>query len=538
MRRTLAYYRSAFWTFGDVYTPKYLNHANCEHTETIIRGLFIGINKDLRGYQRVSLCGMPPKTRSGRSKSTNVGPELKITVGDMAANVNKPKTGDPECVSDTEEPTLSDVDDQDDQSLLKKILKNQKITDKKIEKRFSKLDTTVSETKKSLDTYVAENNKAINNLKDDVKTVFSNLETLNKDMQDLKDNLVKAQQDLDQTRNKVDNARKELKEKTATLEKLDHKYVKDEELHKRCLLIVDGVKEMRTIKAKSQIASLLDDLDVECKDSDIKAAFRIGPIRKGVSRPRSIKVEFASQTTKGEIFKNIDKTRALDSWKGVFLSDSLSPEEQRQQKDLRCIHASAKSRGIDVKLRGKTLIIEGKRYTYSDIEQLPHGLTMESVKLVKVVDGYAFQSHYAFLSNMYPCIIKFEGEIYKSSEHLYTAMMARHHNRLDLIPEIINARDGYDAKRIARKITINDSWDEAKVTTMKMIVALKFDQNDNLRDRLLNLKGYLYEATKGDIFSCGMVLSQLADISKDNIPGKNVLGNQLCEYRDNILTPK
>ena len=163
---------------------------------------------------------------------------------------------------------------------------------------------------------------------------------------------------------------------------------------------------------------------------------------------------------------------------------------------------------------------------------------MESVKLVKVSDGYAFQSHYAFISNMCPCSIKFEGDIFHSSEHLYTALMARHHDRQDLISDIIKAKDGYDAKRIAKRIKIDDSWEEAKVKVMKTVIALKFDQNDSLRDRLLNLKGYLYEATKGDTVSCGMVLSQLNEICKDKIPGKNILGDLLCEYRDNILAKK
>ena len=172
--------------------------------------------------------------------------------------------------------------------------------------------------------------------------------------------MIKAQQDLDRTRNKLDIASKDLKDKTATLDKLDQKFVKDEELHKRCLLIVDGIKEMKTTKPKSQVLLLLEDLEVECKDSDIKAAFRIGQLRKGVARPRSIKVEFTSQNTKSDIFKNIEKLRTLDNWRGVFFSDALSLVEQKQQKDLRCIHASAKSCGIDVKLRGNSLIIDGK----------------------------------------------------------------------------------------------------------------------------------------------------------------------------------
>ena len=118
---------------------------------------------------------------------------------------------------------------------------------------------------------------------------------------------------------------------------------------------------------------------------------------------------------------------------------------------------------MDVKLRGKYLIIEGQRFTYADNNSLPLGLTMESVKLVKVSDGYAFQSHHAFLSNMFLCNIKFEGEDYISAEHLYTALMAFHHNRQDLLPAILKAKDGYEAKHIARRIKIDDSWETEKM---------------------------------------------------------------------------
>ena len=71
---------------------------------------------------------------------------------------------------------------------------------------------------------------------------------------------------------------------------------------------------------------------------------------------------------------------------------------------------------------------------------------------------------------------------------------------------------------------------------MRKIIRLKFDQNDGLRDRLINTKGFLYEATKADLdFACGFTLSQAKEIKKDNIKGKNMLGRILCEYRDNIV---
>ena len=67
------------------------------------------------------------------------------------------------------------------------------------------------------------------------------------------------------------------------------------------------------------------------------------------------------------------------------------------------------------------------------------------MKIIKVIDGYAFQLLYAYLSN-----IKYEGVTYKSAEHLYTAKYAKHHNCLDIIQDILEAEDGYAAKRLIR----------------------------------------------------------------------------------------
>ena len=114
--------------------------------------------------------------------------------------------------------------------------------------------------------------------------------------------------------------------------------------------------------------------------------------------------------------------------------------------------------------------------------------------------------------------------------------MARFHNRLDLINDILEAQDGYAAKRVVKSIKIRDEWHEAKIKVMKTIISLKFDQNDALRDKLINTKGFLYEATKADMdFACGLTLSQTKDIAKNKITGKNILGDILCDYRDNIV---
>ena len=67
---------------------------------------------------------------------------------------------------------------------------------------------------------------------------------------------------------------------------------------------------------------------------------------------------------------------------------------------------------------------------------------------------------------------------------------------------------------------------------MRKFINLKFDQHDELRDKLLATIGHLYEATKGDSFSCGLSLAQAKDISEETITGANHLGKILVEYRN------
>ena len=124
----------------------------------------------------------------------------------------------------------------------------------------------------------------------------------------------------------------------------------------RCQLIIDGVKQQQgTRRPKSIVADLLKDLQVDYVDADIKSAFRLGPINDKASRPHSIKVLFASNHFEDAVFKNIQKGK--EQWKGFHISDAFTIEEQECRHDMKCIHAAGKARGVDVKLKGSSIII-------------------------------------------------------------------------------------------------------------------------------------------------------------------------------------
>ena len=131
-----------------------------------------------------------------------------------------------------------------------------------------------------------------------------------------------------------------------------------------------------------------------------------------------------------------------------------------------------------------------------DIHNLPKGLSIDQVKMVTTKDSIAFQSHHSYLRNMYPCKISSEGINNKSSEHLHHAKMARHHKRFDLANAITKAKDGYATQKNAKKNVLDNDWVKAKLDIMHRVIKLKFDQNDNIRDKLLATFCHLYEATK------------------------------------------
>ena len=489
---------------------------------------------------------MPPKGSKGRTagkagnhnEGSNGGDQTQTkttpTKGNSPEPANDPEVPDPKIVASDSD---SELNEEDSFKILKKILLNQKLSEKKSDERFTKLSKTIRESKRALESYKDVNDQKVQQVKQDIDTTSSELKELKDKVEGLSTNLDKAHEKLNATQNLLDETRKELKEKSKTIEKLDKKYERDEMELKRCLLLLDGVSEQER-RPITVVNSPLADLGIEFKEGDVKASYRLGTLRTGIARPRTIKVQFANSKTKAEIFKNVGKLKNITARKGVHLNDAMTPLEQRQAKDLRCIFAAGKAKGLDIKLRGNILIIDGIKFTYNDIEGLPYELTMESVKIIKVADGLAFQSSYAFLSNMYETDIVYEGNTYKTSEHLYSTEHVKHHDRLDLLEDILAARDGYEAKRIIRNVRSNDTWDNAKFKIMRKIIALKFDQNDSIRDKLLATQGFLYEATKDLEFGCGLTLGQAKDINQKGIKGKNMLGTILCEYRDEYLGVK
>ncbi len=93
-----------------------------------------------------------------------------------------------------------------------------------------------------------------------------------------------------------------------------------------------------------------------------------------------------------------------------------------------------------------------------------------------------FAGEYRWLSNFFPAPIQYGGAEYPSSEHLYQAMKTLDPQEREWVR--ISPTAGV-AKKRGQKVTVRDNWSEIKYEIMTSILAIKFEQNPELRGKLL-----------------------------------------------------
>lgn len=94
-----------------------------------------------------------------------------------------------------------------------------------------------------------------------------------------------------------------------------------------------------------------------------------------------------------------------------------------------------------------------------------------------------FKGEYAFLSNFYQAPFTLDGKTYPTVEHYFQAQKA-----IDSIDfkRILSTNSPGEAKAIGRKIKIRLDWNEIKDNIMFHGVYAKFDQNEDLKNKLIS----------------------------------------------------
>lgn len=92
-----------------------------------------------------------------------------------------------------------------------------------------------------------------------------------------------------------------------------------------------------------------------------------------------------------------------------------------------------------------------------------------------------FRGRYYFLSNFYEAPVTYEGITYRNNEAAFQAAKVTDVS----IREKFSTLDPLSAKRKGRHVQLRHGWDQIKFDIMYEIVKAKFEQNVELKNKLL-----------------------------------------------------
>lgn len=168
---------------------------------------------------------------------------------------------------------------------------------------------------------------------------------------------------------------------------------------------------------------------------------------------------------------------------------------------------------------------------------------MEEVPAVlpKVVAFYGHErGPWKCFSNFYPCEFIVDGIKYNCTEQYMMRQKALCFHRHDLVEKIMSETDPIIMKRYCRKDSLPEFkgwlWDAVKYEKVLVGVLAKFEQNQELKERLLATGDSLIcEASPRDKeWGIGMGYKNPLNQDPKNWRGNNLLGKMLMEVREII----
>ena len=143
---------------------------------------------------------------------------------------------------------------------------------------------------------------------------------------------------------------------------------------------------------------------------------------------------------------------------------------------------------------------------------------------MKIIPNFYINGYYYFLSNFFVSPIEFMGVIYPTNEHFYQAAKCKN---AETAQKIINTPDPGKCKKKGRVAALIPGWDELKIDVMRLGLKLKFSQNLDLRDLLIETEDAILEEGnyRNDTFW---------GVNEQTRKGKNMLGKLLMELREEL----
>lgn len=277
----------------------------------------------------------------------------------------------------------------------------------------------------------------------------------------------------------------------------------------------------------------------ECK---IKSAFRLGQPRKNKKRPRLLLVICDSHDTKELLLRRAGDIREKSTNKYLQLSRDQSDGARRRHALIKACYKNLVAAGHTCSMKGSLITYEKRQYGYDQLNLLPLAGRPEETRIRETADGMGlgYSSEHTYLSNFFPATIRFEDKLYTSVEHAFQHMKVKDAGYDELADEMMSLMDPYVIKSIGGGIEAKKSWIQQDEGVLEKLVRAKFEQNQELKFKLVESRYVTYyEMTKDKRWATGVKIpNDDHKLDPKNFNGKNKAGLLITrlrkEYRNEL----
>ena len=227
--------------------------------------------------------------------------------------------------------------------------------------------------------------------------------------------------------------------------------------------------------------------------------------------------------------------------KGIFVDQQYSDETELERRRLRpVLHAARRLeeyRGM-CKMEGTVIVIKGKRYSWSNLHELPQNLSTHTVSSRQSSTHYGFFGELNPLSNFHPASFDYKGNTYNSSEQLIQATKAMFCEDQETLQKIMGSTSPLECKNLGKEVTncINSEWNKLARELCYPGILAKFQQNPGLAAFLKNTgEKTIIECCYDETWGNGIPLSNPSCIDPKKYKKQGILGEMLEDVRSVLL---
>ena len=188
------------------------------------------------------------------------------------------------------------------------------------------------------------------------------------------------------------------------------------------------------------------------------------------------------------------------------------------------------------KLEDDKLVLKGRPYTISTLNQLPEELNVFKVTTKENETTVGFFGEINPLSNFHPSAFKHDGIHYISSEQFIQANKAKYFGDLESYNMILGCATSLECKNLAKQIrnVDNAKWEEVASNICHPGIRAKFQQNPIAMDALVHRTGNkrIVECATDRLWATGLPLNDPSSLDETKWISQGILGQIL----ENILS--